>query len=158
MTSQTSVCLSRIPTREFFLSKYKHVTTTGERPPILTYARHLQPLSVNGIFSVPHLLCLFVCLFEIFRPTWGFFIHMMTSPLQVFRAANFYLCSALISIEQWGYTCCQAYSSGAVTTWFNDLGLSRLGFEHPTIRLRDERSDHLCGLNIIISVYCTVRK
>ena len=36
---------------------------------------------------------------------------------------------------------CRAFGSGAVTTCFNDLGLSRLGFEHPTIRLRGERSN-----------------
>ena len=34
-------------------------------------------------------------------------------------------------------------TSGAVTTCFNELGLSRLGFEHPTIRFRAERSNQL---------------
>ena len=34
----------------------------------------------------------------------------------------------------------QAFSSGTVTTCFYDLGLSRLGFEHPTYRMRGERS------------------
>ena len=36
----------------------------------------------------------------------------------------------------------------AVTTCFYYLGLSRLGFEHPTFRLQDERSNplrHCCG-------------
>ena len=40
-------------------------------------------------------------------------------------------------------TCCRALDIGAVTTCFNDLGLSRLGFEHPTFRLRDQRSNPL---------------
>ena len=30
-----------------------------------------------------------------------------------------------------------------VTTCFNDLGLSRLEFEHPTFRMRGERSNQL---------------
>ena len=34
------------------------------------------------------------------------------------------------------HTCCRAFSSGAVTSCFNDLGLWRLGFEQPTFRLR----------------------
>ena len=34
------------------------------------------------------------------------------------------------------HTYCRAFGSGAVTTCFYDLGLSRLGFKHPTYRLR----------------------
>ena len=86
------------------------------------------------------------------------------------RAANFDLCSALKAIEQWGFFIlphllwhgASVYNghlwgpvtltpiaiaeglavavSRAVTTWFYNLGLSRLGFEHPTFRLRGERS------------------
>ena len=37
----------------------------------------------------------------------------------------------------------RAFSSGAVTTCFYDLGLSRRGFEHPTFRLRGQRSNPL---------------
>ena len=37
------------------------------------------------------------------------------------------------------HTYCRAFSSGAVTT----LGLSRLGFEHPTFNLRGQRSNPL---------------
>ena len=37
-----------------------------------------------------------------------------------------------------GQNCC-----GAVTTCFNDLGLSRLGFEHPTFRMRGEHCNRL---------------
>ena len=81
------------------------------------------------------------------------------------RAANFYLFSALMAIEQWRFfsvphllwhgasvynghirgpvtlTYCRAFSSGAVTSCFYDLGLSRLGFENPTFRLRGQRSN-----------------
>ena len=37
----------------------------------------------------------------------------------------------------------ERFGSGAVTTCFNDLGLSQLGFEHPTLHLQGERSDPL---------------
>ena len=36
---------------------------------------------------------------------------------------------------------CPAYGTGAVTTCFNELGLSLLGFEHPFFHLRNERSN-----------------
>ena len=38
---------------------------------------------------------------------------------------------------------CPAFGSGAVITYFNDLGLWRLGFEHQTFRLRNELSNRL---------------
>ena len=41
------------------------------------------------------------------------------------------------------YIHCWAFGSGAVTTCFYDLGLSRLGFEHPTFPLRGKRSNRL---------------
>ena len=41
------------------------------------------------------------------------------------------------------HTFFQAFGSGAVTNCLKDLGLSRLGFEHPTFRLRGERSYRL---------------
>ena len=84
------------------------------------------------------------------------------------RAANFDLCSAHIAFEKWGFFSVphllwhgESISTGhprgpvtlipiakrffgwAVTICFNDLGLSRLGFEHPTFRLRGERSNRL---------------
>ena len=37
----------------------------------------------------------------------------------------------------------RAIRSGAFSTCFYDLGLSRLGFEHPTFRMRDKRSNRL---------------
>ena len=53
-----------------------------------------------------------------------------------------------------------AYGSAAVTTCFYDLCLSRLGLEHPTSRLRGERSNrlrHHGGTYITQSVYvCTL--
>ena len=35
----------------------------------------------------------------------------------------------------------RVFGSGALTTCFYDLGLSRLEFEHPTFRLRGDRSN-----------------
>ena len=43
-------------------------------------------------------------------------------------------------------TYCRAFGCGAVTTCFYDLGLLRLGFEHPTFRLRGIRSNPLSTL------------
>ena len=78
------------------------------------------------------------------------------------RASNFDLYySALMAVEQWGfYIACHIFcdtgtrdthllpSSGAVTTCFNELGLWRLGFKHPTFRMLGESSNwplHRCG-------------
>ena len=41
------------------------------------------------------------------------------------------------------HTCCRAIGSGAVTTCFYDWGLSRLGFEHSTFRMRGERTKRM---------------
>ena len=41
------------------------------------------------------------------------------------------------------HTYCRAFDSGAVTTCFNALGLSRLWFEDPTFRLQGKRSNRL---------------
>ena len=48
-----------------------------------------------------------------------------------------------ISEDPWHLHLHLAFGSAAVTTCFNDLGLSRLGFEHPTFRLRGKRSNLL---------------
>ena len=40
---------------------------------------------------------------------------------------------------------CRAFSSGAATTCFSDLSLSRLGFEHSIFHLRGQRSNPLCN-------------
>ena len=80
------------------------------------------------------------------------------------RAAYFELRSALMASEQWGFfnvpyllwhgasiynghlrrsvdthTYCQAFSRRAVNTCFYDLGMSLLGFEHPTFCLGGKR-------------------
>ena len=55
------------------------------------------------------------------------------------------------------HTYSSALSSRAITTCFYDLGLSRLGFEHPTYRLRGERScplRHRKKSQWIITQYC----
>ena len=41
------------------------------------------------------------------------------------------------------HTYCRAFSTGAVTACFDDLGPSRLGFEQLTYRMRGERSNRL---------------
>ena len=41
------------------------------------------------------------------------------------------------------HICCLALGSGAVTTYINDLGLSRPGFEHPALRMKGEISNQL---------------
>ena len=48
------------------------------------------------------------------------------------------------------HTYCPAYGSGAVTTCFKDLGLSCLGFEHPTFRLQGKRSYPLCHRCVLL--------
>ena len=64
------------------------------------------------------------------------------------RAANFVL-YMLVTHGHWAvrvhdtHTYCWAFSSGAVTTCFYDLVLSWLNFEHPTFRMRGERSNPL---------------
>ena len=84
-------------------------------------------------------ICYFVLgfFFVTWRHTWRH-IHYW------WRASKCYLYSALMAIEQWGFlsvpTC---YDSVAVTTCFYDLGLSRLGFGHPTFRMQGERSNRL---------------
>ena len=65
-------------------------------------------------------------------------------------------------------TCCQAFSSGAVTTCFYYLGVSRVGFEHPTFSLQG-----ICQHNAsiyhnayqneafifcLLSVFCDIKK
>ena len=98
-------------------------------------------------------VCLFVCL--------GFIVPLENcSPIWRrhhcrWRAANFDLCSTLMAIEQWGFFSVQHLLvisedplhshllTRAVTTCLYDSGMSRLGCEHPTFRLRDQRSNPL---------------
>ena len=51
---------------------------------------------------------------------------------------------------------CRAFSSGAVTACFYDLGLARLGFKHPTFRLRDQRSTH-CSIAAVCIFLSTIK-
>ena len=92
-------------------------------------------LKIRDVYHAVMHIFLYVCLFGC--------SHMETSPLQVKGCKfNFYLCSALMAIEQWWFFCmhtycdtghlfkmssprtrdthtyCRAFSSGAVTTWF----------------------------------------
>ena len=48
-------------------------------------------------------------------------------------------------------TKCWAVCSGAVTTYF-ELGLSRLGYEHQTVRLRGKRSSPLCHCRGLLDI------
>ena len=80
---------------------------------ILTYTRHSWPLSIEG-----PLVCHTNCDTE--------------HPLKM-----------VIFDYHDIYTCCRAFCSGAVTTFFYDLGLLWLGFELPTIRIRSNRSYRL---------------
>ena len=92
------------------------------------------------------------------------------------RAANLDLCSALMALEQWEFfnvphqlwhgptlydghlrgpvtlTCCRAFDSGAVTTYFYDLGLSSLGIEpqSPACRANAPPLRHRSGLSQFI--------
>ena len=57
------------------------------------------------------------------------------------------------------HICCQAFGCGAVTSYFNILGLSLLGSEHQTFRLQGEHSNPLrtpsrLGKNFKISLQC----
>ena len=80
----------------------------------LTYTRHSWPLSSEGS-SACHTYC------DTGHP------FIMDNSLSSPRTRD-------------THTYCRAFSSGAVTTCFYDLGLSRLGFEHPTYRLRGQHS------------------
>ena len=50
------------------------------------------------------------------------------------------------------HTYCRAFGSGAVTTRFNDQGLSRLGFEHSTFPLRSEREPNTPQSRLLLTV------
>ena len=142
---------------------------------LIKWVMHMFYAVALLIWSIKHVFCLF----GVFRPIPEFLTFMETSHCW-WRAANVDLRSARMSIEQlrffsvpqllntghpyimvitenpW-HTYCWAFSWGAVTTCFYDLCLSRLGFEHPTVRLRGERSNRLHrlrGLNICALFKC----
>ena len=99
-------------------SKISHsfgdVTIAHEGQQILTYARRLWPLSSEGS-SACHTN-----------------YHDTGHPFMM-----------VISEDPWHSHLLLSFSSGAVTTCFHDLGLSQLGFEHPTFRLRGQRFNPL---------------
>ena len=84
---------------------YGDVTITDQGIQMFTYARHSWPLSSEGSLSY-HTYC----------DTGHPFIMV-------------------ISEDRDTHTYCRAFSSGAVTTRFYNLGLWRLGFVHPTFHL-----------------------
>ena len=100
------------------------------------------------------------------RPTREFFTHMETSPVPV-KGWKFFTCARhswpLSKLYgsfkrvsptvtrgiclQWSsprtsdtHNYCRVFGSGAITTCFYDSDLLRLGFEHPTFRLKGEHS------------------
>ena len=101
-----------------------------------------------------------VCFFGVFCPTRQFSLIWRLE-----RAANFDLCSALMAIEQWrlfsvphllwyGASVYNGHLRGLVTLApiaerlavelsLYDFVLSRVGFEHPTLRLQGELSSPL---------------
>ena len=113
------------------------------------------------------LFCLFVCLFGVYRLTREFFTHMETSPLPMkgCKILTYARHSWLLSSE--GSLACHTHCDTGlpfimvisedpwhshllpnVWQWschyrFYDVGLSRLGFENPTFRLRGQRSNSL---------------
>ena len=132
-----------------------------------------------ALCSVPFYIvyCLFVC--------FGFIVPLIWRRHHYrWRAANFdlHVCSALMAIEQWEFfSVPYLLWHGAVISkdpWHSHLlpsvsqwscyylflrllrGLLRLGFEHPTYRLRGQRSNPLChrrGSLLIVKVFETRR-
>ena len=91
---------------------YTDVTITGEGLQIFSFARHSWPLSSEGSIA-----CLTYC-----DTGHSFLMVISEDPWHS---------HLLPSVWQWG---CHYL-------FFFDLGLSRLGFEHPIFRLRGERSE-----------------
>ena len=108
-------------------------------------------LKIKDCYFTSNPECLFVCLFEDFRPNWEILIFWRRHHYR-WRAANFDLCLALMTIEHWRFfsvshllrngtsiysdthTSCREYGSRADTTCLNDLSLSQLGLEHTIFR------------------------
>ena len=111
----------------------------------------------------------FMLVLVFFCPSQQFFTHMETSPLPV-KGCKFlpmlgthdHWTVSFLSVPHLLYVTrasvytghlrgcirdtpnsCGAFGHGDVTTCFYDMGLSRLGFEHPTFRLASERSSPL---------------
>ena len=135
-----------------------------------------QGFGYNMYYEPRKLYCLFVCL-GIIVPLENLSLIQRRHHCW-WKAANFDLYSVAMDIEQWGFFSVphllwhglsvynghfrwpvtltpiaeRLFSNEAVISYFKDLGLSRLGFEHPTFRLQGECSGplrHCCGLKII---------
>ena len=76
-------------------------------------------------------------MFGVYRPTRAFFTHTETS--QSVRVLLWHGASVYNGYLRGPVTLTPTAECLAVTTCFYDLGLSRLGFERPTFRLRGER-------------------
>ena len=107
------VCLFGFLSHSRIFHSYKDVTMTGEGLQILTYARCLWSLSSEG-----SLVC----------HTYYDTGHPLIK---------------VISEDPWHSHLLPSVGREADTTCFCDLGLSRLGFEHPTFRLLGDRSNPL---------------
>ena len=106
------VCFGRFSSQSLTCHSYGDVAIAGEGLQMLTYTRHSCLLSSEGSLAC-HTSC-----------------DTMHPVLMV------------ISEDCDTHTYCRAICDGTVTTCFNDLGLSRLGFQHQTFHLRGERSNH----------------
>ena len=107
-----------------------------------------------------------MCLFGIFRPIRGF-ANKLDMKLLPMKGCKFWLLFCTYAIEHlsffsmphllrhrtsvynglWGpviLTSIVELWQYTVTACFYDLGLSQLGFDHPTCHLRDEPSNRLC--------------
>ena len=73
-----------------------------------------------------------------------------SSKLYIFSYIIYFIIIYLPYIRLYGHYS-QVFSSVTVTTCFNNLGLSRLGFEHSTFRIQGEyvnQLSHLCGMKV----------
>ena len=78
----------------------------------------LIKLKMNKFFRIQW-ICLFVW--------WFFFYPIRESFTQMETITGEELCSALMTIEQWGFFRCHTYCRAFGTTCFYDFGLLRLG-------------------------------
>ena len=125
------------------------------------HSLEIKILTPPTVSSKCYLFVLFVCL-EFFVPLQNFSLNWRRQ-LCKWRAANFDMCSALMAIEQWGFFRVRHllwYGTSVYNGHLREpmtltpiaerlavelslLGLSRLGFEQLTFRLRGERSNLL---------------
>ena len=111
---------------------YGDVTISGEGLQIMNYARYLWQFSIDDSLACHPF-------FENFNLVTRASVYSGHLPGPVTLAPNAELC-------------------GPTITCFKDLDLSRLGFEHPTLRLRGERSNllrlgELCLRAQILSIW-----